>query len=151
MAAALVALSFAVATADEPKLSEAAQKELKKFEAKWKAVKVVVNGNEEKEGGKEVFIEFKSRKVIVTDDGKEMEFFEVAALDPSVTPKILDLKALMDTGPLKKGTIYEAIYKLDGDDLSFAIYIGEGKKRPEKLESEKDSNVVVVTFKREKK
>ena len=47
MIAALLSLSFVVATAEEPKLSEAAQKELKKFEGKWKAVKAVTNGQEE--------------------------------------------------------------------------------------------------------
>jgi uncharacterized protein (TIGR03067 family) len=80
-----------------------------------------------------------------------MEFFEVAAMDPSTTPKILDLKALLDEGPLTKGSVVEAIYKLDGDDLTIALYIGEGKKRPEKFESEKESMVIVVTLKREKK
>jgi uncharacterized protein (TIGR03067 family) len=150
MFAVLAALSLAAATADEPKLSEAAQKDLKKFEGKWKAAKVVLNGKVESED-KEVFIEFKDRKLIVTEGGKERDLFEVAALDPSVTPKLLDLKALVDMGPLMKGTIYEAIYKLDGDEFSLAIYFGEGKKRPEKFESEKDSNVVVVTLKREKK
>jgi hypothetical protein len=50
-----------------------------------------------------------------------------------------------------KGTIYETIYKINSDDLTLAIYFGEGKKRPEKFESVEDSNVVVVTLKREKK
>ena len=152
MFAAILALSFAAAPLEEKEkpLPEAAQKDLKKLEGKWKAVKAVVNGNEENEG-KEIFIEFKGRKVIVTDNGKEMEFFEVATLDPSTTPKLLDLKALVDMGPLTKGSVYESIYKVDGDDLSIAIYFGEGKKRPEKFESEKDSMTVVVTFKREKK
>jgi uncharacterized protein (TIGR03067 family) len=134
----------------EKALPEAAQKELKKIEGKWKAVKVVLGGNEDGDG-KDRFIEFKGRKLIVTDDGKEMEFFEVAAMDPSTTPKILDLKALLDEGPLTKGSVVEAIYKLDGDDLTIALYIGEGKKRPEKFESEKESMVIVVTLKREKK
>jgi uncharacterized protein (TIGR03067 family) len=152
MLAVLTTLSFVVASADDlSKLSEAAQKELKKFDGKWKAAKVTISGNVENDGAKEVFIEFKGRKIIVTEGGKEMEFFEVAALDPSVMPKILDLKALTDMEPLTKGTVYEAIYKLDGEEFSLAMYFGEGKKRPEKFESEKDSNVVVVTFKREKK
>jgi uncharacterized protein (TIGR03067 family) len=151
MFAALAALSFVVATADEPKLTEAAQKELKKLEGKWKPTKVVINGNDENAGDKDVLIEIKGRMLTAIENGKEREVFEFVALDPSVTPKLLDLKALMDMGPLKKGTVYEAIYKLDGDDLSLAVYVGEGKQRPEKLESEKESNVVVVTLKREKK
>jgi uncharacterized protein (TIGR03067 family) len=155
MFAALVALTLAapvdVPDDKEKALPEAAQKELKKIEGKWKAVKVVVGGNEDVGGGKDRFIEFKSRKLILTDDGKEMEFFEVVAMDPSTTPKILDLKATVDEGPLTKGTVVEAIYKLDGDDLTIALYIGEGKKRPEKFESEKESMVILVALKREKK
>ena len=152
MFAAILALSFVAAPLEEKEkeLPEAAKKDLKKLEGKWKAVKAAVNGTEEG-GDKEIFVEFKGRKIIVTDDGKEMEFFEVATLDPSTTPKLLDLKALQDMGPITKGTVYEAIYKVDGDDMSLAIYFGEGKKRPEKFESEKDSLVAVVTFKREKK
>ena len=154
MFAAIVTLTLAAPAAlpddKEKPLPEAAQKELKKLEAKWKAVKAVANGNEEA-NSKEIYIEFKGRKILVTDDGKEMEFFEVAAMDPSTTPKLLDLKALVDMGPITKGTVFEAIYKLDGDDLVIAIHIGADKKRPDKFESEKDSMVVVVTLKREKK
>ena len=152
MFAAILALSFAAAPPEEKEkpLPEAARKDLKKLEGKWKAVKASVNGNEEG-GDKEIFVEFKGRKITVTDDGKELEFFEVATLDPSTTPKLIDLKALQDMGPITKGTVYEAIYKVDGDDMSLAIYFGEGRKRPEKFESEKDSLVAAVTFKREKK
>jgi uncharacterized protein (TIGR03067 family) len=153
MFAAILALTFAAAPLEEKEkpLPEAAQKDLKKLEGKWKAVKATVNGNEENDANKEILVEFKGRKILVTEDGNEKEFFEVATLDPSTTPKLIDLKALQDMGPITKGTVYEAIYKVDGDDMSLAIYFAEGKKRPEKFESEKDSMVVVVTFKREKK
>src|SRR4029079_944605 len=101
MFASLLALSFAAAPLEEKQkeLPEAAKKDLKKLEGKRKAAKGVVNGNEEG-GDKEVFVEFKGRKITVTDDGKEMEFFEVATLDPSTTPKLIDLKALQDMGPI---------------------------------------------------
>ena len=149
MIAALLSLSFAVAAADEPKLSEAAQKELKKFEGKWKAVKAITNGNEEtpEMDGQEVLVEFKGRKAVV--NGKD--FFEIATLDPSTDPKCIDLKSLVDQGPIAKGAVFESIYKFDGEDMIMAIHIGADKKRPAKFESEKDSGVVVVTMKRDKK
>lgn len=149
MFAALTALSLVVATADDlPKLSEDGQKELKKFEGKWKPEKLVVDGKEEQPPeGDEMLLAFKERKMLVGDK----EFFDVAALDPSTDPKIIDLKALADMGPVTKDTVYEGIYKLDGDTLTIALHFGGGKKRPEKLESVKDSGVVVVTLKREKK
>ena len=58
MIAAVLSLTFIVATADEPKLPEAAQKELKKLEGKWKAVKAITNGLEEtpEMGGEEVVV-----------------------------------------------------------------------------------------------
>src|SRR5207253_971052 len=108
---------------------------------KWKVTTVSLDGEERKPNAddKDVFIDFKGRKVILTEDGKETELFEVAALDPSTTPKILDFKGLVDMGPvIKKDTVYEGIYKLDGDDLKLALYIAAGSKRPEKFESVKD-------------
>jgi uncharacterized protein (TIGR03067 family) len=149
MIAALLSLTFLVATTDEPKLSEAGQKELKKLEGKWKAVKAVTNGLEEtpEMGGEEVVVEFKGRKAVV--NGKD--FFEIATLDPSTDPKCIDLKSVVDQGPITKGTVFESIYKFDGDDLVLAIHMGADKKRPAKFESEKDSGVVVVTMKREKR
>jgi uncharacterized protein (TIGR03067 family) len=148
MFAALVALTLSAPAAEEPKLTEAAKKDLKALQGKWKAVKAVTNGDEELPtmDGNDVVLEFKERKVLLNDK----EVLVIATLDPSTDPKILDIKALADTGPLRKGTVLEAIYKLDGDALTLAVYVGEGKKRPEKFESPKDSGVVVVTLKREK-
>jgi uncharacterized protein (TIGR03067 family) len=148
MFATLTALCLVAATADDlPKLSEDGAKELKKFEGKWKPEKIIVDGKEEMPPeGEDMLLAFKGRKMLVG----EKEFFDVAALDPSTDPKILDLKALADMGPVMKGTVYEAIYKLDGDTLTIAIHLGEGKKRPGKLESPMGSGVVLVTLKREK-
>jgi uncharacterized protein (TIGR03067 family) len=148
MFAALVVMSFVAANVEEPKLSEEGKKELKKFEGKWKAIKAVTDGNEEMPmmDGESVVVEFKGPKAVV--NGKD--FFELASLDPSTDPKCVDLKSLVDMGQIAKGTVYEAIYKFDGENLVMAIHIGETKKRPEKFESEKDSKNVVVTMKREK-
>jgi uncharacterized protein (TIGR03067 family) len=149
MFAALLTMSFAVAAAEEPKLTEAAQKELKKFDGKWKPEKIVANGKEEMlpPEAADMLLEFKARKLLLG----EKEMFEVASLDPSTEPKCLDLKALASMGEITKDTVYEAIYKFEGDTLMLAMHIGEAKKRPAKFESEKDSGVVVVTLKREKK
>ena len=148
MIGALLGLTFLVATADEPKLSDDAKKELKKFEGKWKAVKAVTNGLEEtpEMDGKEVVVEFKGRKAVVNGQ----EFFEIATLDPSTDPKCIDLKSMVDQGQIAKGAVFESIYKFDGESLVMAIHMGSDKKRPTKFESEKDSGVVVVTMKREK-
>jgi len=150
MFAAVVALSLVAAAPEEKEkekpLPEAAQKELKKFEGKWKATSLIANGNEEPPPD-DAILEFKGRKLRFMD----ADVFNVSALDPSTDPKILDLKAVADLGEISKDKVYEGIYKLDGDTLTIAIYVGAGAKRPAKLESEKDSGVVLVTLKREKK
>lgn len=151
MFAAVVALSlFAPAPEDkkdkEKPLPEAAQKELKKFEGKWKPTSLVANGNDEPPPD-DAILEFKGRKLRFMD----ADVFDVSALDPSTDPKLLDLKAVADLGEISKDKVYEGIYKLDGDTLKIALYIGAGAKRPTKLESEKDSAVVLVILKREKK
>jgi uncharacterized protein (TIGR03067 family) len=157
MFAAIIALSLSASAAEPPKenekdLPEAAQKELKKLEGKWK---LTAGNRDEQErppsqDGSDVFFEFKGRKVILTERDKEAVIFETAAIDEKTTPKVIDFKMLVERGPLTKGTVYEAIYKLDGDTLKLAIYFGEGKKRPEKFESPKDSAIVVLTMKRVK-
>lgn len=146
---ALVAVLLLVPMADakEKELSAEAKKELTKLEGKWIATKVLAEGNEETPPEDQKVIEFKGRKFLFGDK----ELFEVAALDPSTDPKCLDLKAVMDLGELSKGTVYEAIYKIDGDTLLLAVHTQGGNHRPAKFESEKDSKVVLVTFKREKK
>jgi uncharacterized protein (TIGR03067 family) len=149
MSALVAVLLFVpIANAKDKELSADAKKELTKLEGKWKATKVVIDGNEAEPqmDGSDVFIEFKKEKFLL--GGKEL--FDVAALDPSTKPKLLDFKALVSMGDITKDSIYEGIYKLDGDNLEIALYIGEGGNRPDKFESAKNSKIAYVTFKREK-
>lgn len=152
MFAALVALTLSAPAAAEDKekpLPEAAQKELKKLDGKWKGVKLVVNEAEQTDpevDGAAVVLEFKGRKILFQDK----DLLEIADLDPATDPKCLDLKALRDLGGISKGTVYEAVYKLDGDTLTIALNVNDSKSRPSKFESPKDSNVAVVTLKKEK-
>src|SRR5687768_16581455 len=113
MVTLFVALVLATPTAppEEKELPEAAQKELKKLEGKWKLVKeVTANGERELE----VVLEFKGRKLSI-DMMEKKERFElsVTALDPSTDPKCIDLTFLVEKGPIPKGTVLEGIYKLD--------------------------------------
>jgi uncharacterized protein (TIGR03067 family) len=151
MLATLVALALAAPGAPEEKekdLPEAAQKELKKFEGMWKAVTIVTGQGEETpmKDGTEVLLEIKGRKFLLG----EAEIFTIPALDPSTDPKCIDLKATNDMGEVRKGDVYEGIYKFDGDTLVIALNL-DGKSRPAKFEAEKDSKVIVATLKKEKK
>jgi uncharacterized protein (TIGR03067 family) len=152
MFAAFVALTLTAPAAEPQKekdLPEAAKKDLKKLEGKWKAVKLVVN-DEERENpmldGEEVVLEFKGRKIAIA--GKD--YLDITELDPTTSPKLIDFKGLEDKGGIRKDTVYEGIYKVDGETLTIALYVGAGNKRPEKFESPKESNIILVTLKREK-
>lgn len=151
MLAALVALSLAAPAApteDKPKeLPEAAKKDLKALEGKWTLTEITINGEAVTPPEEQKSVEFKGRKFLLA--GKEI--LEIASLDPSTNPKLLDFKAVADMGEIRKDNTYEAIYKIDGDTLTLALYIGAGQKRPAKFESAKDSAVALATFKREKK
>lgn len=151
MLATLIALALAAPGAPEEKekeLTAAAKKELKALEGKWTGTKFVIDGNDvPAPEGDEKSIEFKGRKFLVA--GKE--FFDIVSVDPSADPKLIDFKGLQDMGDISKGTVYEAIYKIEKDTLTIALYFGAGQKRPAKFESDKDSKVVLVTFERVKK
>ena len=151
MFATLVTLALAAPAAPDDKekeLPDASKKELKALEGKWGAAKLTIDGNDAPapEDDNRI-IEFKGRKFLL--GGKE--FFHVAALDSTTDPKLIDFKGLADMGEIRKGTTYEAIYKIEKDTLTIAFYFGEGQKRPDKFESGKDSKVALVTFEREKK
>src|SRR5579872_819555 len=123
MFATLLALSL-TAHADPPKnLPESAINELKKLEGKWKLELTARNGNERapSDEGVEVFLTFKGRKVILREDNKETEIFEISTLDTTTNPKLLDFKLLVNREPWTKGTVVEAIYKLDEKALTVAI------------------------------
>ena len=53
-------------------------------------------------------------------------------------------------GVLAEGGGFEAIFKLDGDTLTMAAYLGEGKKRPANFDAPKDAGFAVFTLKRVK-
>jgi uncharacterized protein (TIGR03067 family) len=130
----------------EKELTEAAKKDLKKLEGVWKPVKGIKDGVEETDD-EDVALEFKGRTLLV----KDMEFLEITGLDTTTDPKLIDFKTVADRGPLKKGTVFEGIYKLDGDTLTLALYEEGGTNRPTKFESAKGSKVILITFERQKK
>jgi uncharacterized protein (TIGR03067 family) len=67
-------------------------------------------------------------------------------LDPSATPKSMVIKPT--EGPLK-GKVLNAIYKLDGDNLTLC-YNTEGKEAPKKFESTAENKFLLVDYKRKK-
>lgn len=67
-------------------------------------------------------------------------------LDPSTTPKIMDVTI---TAGEEKGTTFEGIYELDKDKLKICLRI-LGKERPSEFATKANSNLVLLTLERAK-
>jgi uncharacterized protein (TIGR03067 family) len=146
MTAALLSVLLLAPATDPPKLSDAAEKELKALAGKWK-VDAAVTADGDDSPKEEMVLEFKGRKMLIA----EKEVAEVTALDPEADPKCLDFKITSRLGPvLEPGTTYESIVKRDGDTLTWALYVGAGKKRPANFDRPTEAGFVVVTLKRVK-
>jgi uncharacterized protein (TIGR03067 family) len=140
---------FLTTTTIEPprELSKEAQKEVKKLTGKWQVQKEIkASGETDRSDDPNGAVEFKERTVVI----RGMELLEIASLDPSTDPKCIEFKAAKDFARFQKGDILEAIYKLDGDTLTMALYEGEGNKRPTNLDPPKNAGITLVVMKRVK-
>jgi uncharacterized protein (TIGR03067 family) len=143
MVAVLAVLSALAALPDPTeKWPEAARKELKLLQGRWKIEKTLLACREVTPPEEQV-VEIKGR-FILADGEVEAEF---AAIDPEASPKCLDLRNL---DPDRKDPVEEGVFKLDGDTLTICLYHGEGKNRPTGFDPPKDEGVVVVVLKRVK-
>jgi uncharacterized protein (TIGR03067 family) len=135
--------------ADEKKTdkAEAVKEEWKRLNGTWKWVRAVVDGREvaaPKPWHKET-LTLKDGKYTCRE-GKMVEEEGTAKLDPTTTPKSMDISA--GTGPDKGKTIL-ALYEVRGDTLRVCL-APPGKPRPKAFESKEGSGHVVVTHKRVK-
>lgn len=145
-AAALAAALFV--PADPPKeLPEAAKKELKKLEGKWKVTKAATS---QKEGDtdRDLFVTFEGNKMSLGDASGPKETFTITALDPATDPKCIDL---LETLRNKQERTLEGVFKLDGDTLQLAFAIPKGEKsRPVGFDKPSDPGGFVWVMKRVK-
>jgi len=151
MFAAIIAVSLLTTIDPRPQkeLPEAAKKELKKLEGKWKFVKSLDANKEAEPDAKEpeVFMVFKGADVTL-EFGEKKETVRVAAIDPSTDPKCIDLVEKREGRPDRT---LEGVFKIDGDKLLLALCITrEGKERPVGFGKPTDPRTVVWTLKRVK-
>jgi uncharacterized protein (TIGR03067 family) len=144
---ALVLLFGAVVSAEDKKadpLSKEAKKELQKLQGKWvlKRIECAGKKSEAEDPDAKLVLEFTGRKWIF--DGQEKE--EIIALDPTTSPKCMDLKSVEKE---RKGQVEEAIYKIDGDTLTICWYQGKGKQRPTRFEAPAEQpDTILAVFKK---
>ena len=135
--------------ANPPKeLSEAARKELKTLEGKWRVVKFLHFDRETtpEADGYDVIVEFKGNTI----DFNKSATGVVIELDPATDPKCLDFKVPVGSGVFKNGSTYESVYKLDGDTLTWAVYTGRGKSRPTAFDKPTEAGAMVLVLNRVK-
>jgi uncharacterized protein (TIGR03067 family) len=127
-----------LAAAEEKKFDAA------KMEGKWKMVSGTKNGDklEAKSLEGEVTID----KEKVTIKGADMTHVMAFKLDTGKSPVQIDMEG--KEGPAA-GFKAEGIIALDGDKLTLAYALPEGK-RPEKFESAKDSKTMLIVMERVK-
>lgn len=128
----------AVAVADDAK-------ELKTLNGTWKVEKAEIDGADQTDAFKVA--------VMVLDNGTydvsfgDMKDKGTLSVDATKTPKTMDVKG---TDGTNKGKSYPCIYELKDDKLTICYGLDE-KTRPAKFESAKESNTMLVVYKREKK
>src|SRR5262245_29395305 len=141
----VLAALFAVAGPMSPQkeLPEAARKELKALEGKWRVVKFLHSDRETTPGtgDDEVVVEFKGNTIDFAGSATGV----VVDLDPTTDPKCLDFKGLY-----QKDAIYESVFKRDGDNLTWAVYHGRGKSRPTAFDKPTDPKLMVIVLRRVK-
>ena len=132
-------LLLMVAPPEAPKFTEAAQKELKKLEGKWKVVEVSVNGTTSKaeEGDEDFVFTFKGSRMKAMIGKKLFQEVEVVAIDPKSDPKCIDTGS---ADPKKTDVLEEGIYKFEGDTLYLCIYKGKDKSRPTNFDPPKEGD-----------
>ena len=133
---------------EEPKLPEAALKELKKLEGKWDLVQVDRDGKSVTLKQGEATITIKGTKWSVIVDGKVFQEVEVVALDPKTKPACIDFKTI--PRPKREAQTYEAIFKLEGDMLYYVVYNGKDKNRPTSFDPPSDTDTQLMILKRVK-
>ncbi len=135
-----------VLAAEADPFNEAARRELKALEGKWVVERLEADGKKhEPEAGERAELTIKGTMWTFEPT---RENWEVAALDSSCNPKLIDIKSTK-TG--RAASIREGVYKLDGDTLTIAIYQGKDKKRPTSLKTPTEAGTVLFVLKRAKR
>jgi uncharacterized protein (TIGR03067 family) len=142
----LFATTCAAARADDP-----GAKEVKKLQGEWRVVEVEFRGQTLKKDDAEA-MQFAVKDNGLTFSNTEKpgrERKKTFKLDPSKTPKELDLTSLDGQ---EKDTTAACIYKLDGDRLTICMpYFAKDRSvRPKEFKVDASGNVMLLTLERVK-
>jgi uncharacterized protein (TIGR03067 family) len=150
---ASVALVFLVAwsQADEKPGEKTPDQDVKLLQGDWAVVGMEIEGKklppEAIDAMKGARWSFKGAEVQMADPGQKLGDPTTVVLDSSKTPKHIDLVILK--GP-QKGTM-QGIYRVEKDQFIICLRTGsDGTGRPKRFRTVPESNLVMMTFDREK-
>jgi uncharacterized protein (TIGR03067 family) len=141
--AALVTIHWSTAGAQAP------EKKADKLDGTWVPSKLVYNGKDLTNDNKVKFkLVFKGKQVTVAGtEAVEKEYAKLTfKLDPSTTPKLIDLTV---SAGIQKDAVMEGIYELTKDELKICTKVF-GKDRPAEFSSPMGSSIVLLVLKRDK-
>jgi len=126
-----------------------AKKDSEKIQGLWAAVTYVQDGDGGEEPGppaeSPIKWSFKDKKITLLTDVEEGHPTGSFKLDPSKTPKTIDLTFPPAPGDKKDQTIL-GIYKFDGDTFTICYQPDQGK-RPTEFKSKAGSKTILAAFK----
>jgi uncharacterized protein (TIGR03067 family) len=134
----------AAAVADDA----ADKKDKEKLQGTWTAVSGEKGGQEDPEAKEHVLI-FEGDKFSV-QKGDKVAVRGTFKIDASKSPKTMDLEITEGPADVKNKTA-QAIYALDGEELTWCVAEPGSGERPEKLATKEGVKHVLVKLKREKK
>ena len=120
--------------------------DLKDMEGTWKVEAAEAGGQKvESENLKEIVVKISGERYEVK--AKDKVDAGTLKLDETQKPKTMDAT---DTEGLDAGKVVKAIYELSGDTLR-VCYAIDGAERPTEFATKEGSQVLMLTYKREKK
>lgn len=143
---ALITAIAATAFADDVK-DAAIQKDRNQIKGTWRVVELVVNGNmaKDEDARKLTVVNGSDGTWSIHSEGKEITK-GTSTFDPTKTPKTLDFTP---TEGDAAGNQYVGIYEL-GENTRKMCFAPQGKGRPADFSSSLGSDIICVTFEREK-
>ena len=140
----LLAAGFLPTVAAEP---DPAAKDRKALQGEWAVEALEYNGKDYKD---KYHISFACKDDVLTvqgDGAVRKEYAKLTfTLDPSTTPKIVDLTV---AGGVQKDAKLEGIYELKGDELRLCVKVF-GSDRPTEFKSPAGASIALLTLKRKK-
>jgi uncharacterized protein (TIGR03067 family) len=134
--------------ADAPK--DDVKADLDKIQGTWKIEKGTYGGEDlDADIVSKLVFEFKGDQLLLKGDEEVVKDYAkiTLKLDPATKPRSIDFSVGQGN---EKGAVVEGIYEINGDELKICAKLG-AKERPGEFKSPENSQVALLTLKRQSK